>query len=153
MNTASASLEPSWAPPSCTLPTTDQPLRVQQFDQLFADAVTAVERIDSSTARFTLRPEPHLAARAAELSSRETSCCSFFTFTLTFTQGHRRSPHHRARNERRDTGCLDRPGPGDQLPRRRSMDRRRSHQLPVPALNPAQTLRQPRRRRNRLLSG
>ena len=87
MSTTDVTVDSSWAPPSCTLPTTDQPLRIQQFDQLFADAVTAVERIAPSTARFTLRPEPHLAARAAELSSRETSCCSFFTIALTFTQG------------------------------------------------------------------
>ena len=87
MSTTAAPVGSSWVPPSCTLPTTDQPLRLQQFDQLFADAVTAVERSGPATARFTLRPEPQLAARAAELSCRETSCCAFFTFALTFTEG------------------------------------------------------------------
>lgn len=34
-----------------------------------------------------LVPEPANAARAAELSARETVCCSFFTFTLAIGAG------------------------------------------------------------------
>lgn len=87
MTNFGSSLKAMWAPPSCTLPTIEQPLRQRQFAELFADAVTAVERVDPTTTRLSLRSEPQIAARAAELSTRETGCCSFFTFTLTFTEG------------------------------------------------------------------
>lgn len=77
MAKSGSSSKESWAPSACTLPTTEQPLRQQQFDELFADAVIAVDRIDAATVRLTLRPEAQLAVRAAELSSHETDCCSF----------------------------------------------------------------------------
>ena len=38
-------------------------------------------------ARFELTPDPAVAARTADLFTRETQCCSFFTFTLTATGG------------------------------------------------------------------
>ena len=85
--TSSESAAGLWAPSSCTLPTVEQPLREREFDEFFAAAVTEVVRVDSVTARLVLRPEPELAARAAELCVRETGCCSFFTFRLTFTEG------------------------------------------------------------------
>ena len=50
MSTAAAPVGSSWVPPSCTLPNPDRRLRLQQFDQLFADAVTAVERSGPATA-------------------------------------------------------------------------------------------------------
>jgi hypothetical protein len=66
-----------WAPDACTLPTTERPLRVAEFDDLF----TAVLR--------STRPEPTrldlvvprgLEAAGRDLARRETECCSFFTF-------------------------------------------------------------------------
>jgi hypothetical protein len=36
---------------------------------------------------LTLRPDPTVAARAADLAVRETACCSFFEFILTATGG------------------------------------------------------------------
>ena len=80
-------IDPSWVPDACTLPTVEQPLRAQEFDDLFRDAVTAVHRIDATQARLVLRAEPVLAARAADLAVRETRCCSFLGFTLTATGG------------------------------------------------------------------
>jgi len=77
----------SWVPETCTLPTVDRPLRVAQFDELFASAVVAVTRVDGQRARFELRPQPVIAATAADLSVRETQCCSFFEFALTATGG------------------------------------------------------------------
>ncbi len=78
---------PSGVPDACTLPTAVQPLRMAEFDELFATAVEAVERVDASRVRLDLQPEPAVAARVADLLVRETGCCSFFTFTLTANAG------------------------------------------------------------------
>jgi hypothetical protein len=72
----------AWVPDSCTLPTADQPLRVAEFDELFASAVEEVERTSANTLRLTLRAEPDVAATAAKLAAREVHCCGFFTFDL-----------------------------------------------------------------------
>lgn len=71
-------------PSACTLPTADRPLRVAEFDALFATA-TSAERVAPGELRFALPPE--VAGTAAALAARETGCCSFFTFTLTLTAG------------------------------------------------------------------
>lgn len=76
-----------WVPAACTLPSADTPVRVMEFDTLFADAVHGLERVAPQRLRFALTPSPQVAARAAELATRETDCCSFFTFTLTATGG------------------------------------------------------------------
>ena len=45
----------SWvAPEACTLPTAQQPLRVAEFDDLFANSVTWVDRPDAT--RLVLCP-------------------------------------------------------------------------------------------------
>jgi hypothetical protein len=75
------------APQACTLPTVERPLRLAEFDDLFATAVRSVERVDQRSLRFELAPEAAVAARAADLVVRESECCSFFTFTLTATGG------------------------------------------------------------------
>lgn len=80
-------MDGTWVPDACTLPTVEQPLRSTEFDELFRDATTAVERIDARRVRLVLRPEAQVAARAADLTVRETQCCSFFGFTLTATGG------------------------------------------------------------------
>jgi hypothetical protein len=76
-----------WAPQACTLPTAERPLRVAEFDALFAEAVRSVERVEPGRVRLGLEATPHTAGRAAELVAAETGCCSFFTFTLTATGG------------------------------------------------------------------
>lgn len=70
-----------WVPEACTLPTVEQPLRLAEFDALFA-TVTAVERRSATCATLTLSGEPGLAVRAQELADRETACCSFFGFDI-----------------------------------------------------------------------
>ncbi|WP_175510304.1 hypothetical protein [Micromonospora phaseoli] len=87
MTEKKALVDRSWVPPTCTLPTVEQPLRLAEFDDLFASAVIGVQRVDRMRLRLELRPEPGGAGRAAELMVRETGCCSFFTFTLTATGG------------------------------------------------------------------
>lgn len=84
---AELELTESWAPSACTLPTVDQPLRVVEFDELFATAVEGMTRPAAAVVRFDLVPTPEVAATAAGLVTRETGCCSFFTFTLTATAG------------------------------------------------------------------
>ena len=76
-----------WAPDACTLPTSEQPLRVTEFDQLFAEAVTGIERSTKGTVRLLLRPDPEVAAHAAALCVRETRCCSFFDFSISVRDG------------------------------------------------------------------
>lgn len=80
-------IELSEATTACTLPTAERPLRVAEFEQLFANAASPVERLSAQTARIALRPEPTVAALAADLVVRETQCCSFFTFALTAADG------------------------------------------------------------------
>jgi hypothetical protein len=77
----------TWAPAACTLPTAEQPLRVAEFDQLFADHLRTAARVDPRTLDLTLAAEARDAT--ADLTARETECCSFFAFTLTEpTDGH-----------------------------------------------------------------
>ncbi|MGW5055081.1 hypothetical protein [Actinokineospora sp. NPDC004072] len=77
----------NWAPAACTLPTAEQPLRVAEFDGLFAEALRGLERTGPTGLRIALEATPEVAARAAELVVRESQCCSFFTFTLTAASG------------------------------------------------------------------
>ena len=74
-----------WPPAdTCALPTADQPLRVAEFDDLFATALRAVERpAAAGRARLILAGGDDLAERVQRLADAETACCSFFTFTLT----------------------------------------------------------------------
>ena len=67
--------------------TADQPLRLAEFEALFAADVTDLRQLSADTTLLTLRPDAAVAARAADLVVRETACCSFFEFTLTATGG------------------------------------------------------------------
>jgi hypothetical protein len=78
----------SAAPEECTLPTVQRPLRATEWQNLFATEARAVHRVDARRARAELRPDPGVAARAADLMMRETQCCTFFSFALTATGGH-----------------------------------------------------------------
>src|SRR3954453_12738408 len=74
-----------WVPvDSCTLPTADRPLRVAEFDDLFATALRHVQRpVGAPRARLVLAGDATLPGRVQRLADAETSCCSFFTFTVT----------------------------------------------------------------------
>jgi len=67
----------AWVPASCTLPTVEQPIRVSEFDDLFA-SVQSAERVDPTTLRLTV--PGGVEAQARDLASRESNCCSFFGF-------------------------------------------------------------------------
>jgi hypothetical protein len=74
-----------WVPDACTLPTAERPLRVAEFDALFADALFAdalldVDRPEPGRVRLVLNVA--VEERARELAQRETACCSFFTFVF-----------------------------------------------------------------------
>jgi hypothetical protein len=71
------------APPACTLPSVDRPLRLAEFDDLFANAVRSVETLGRTRARMRLAGPAGLAARVRDLAAREFECCSFFAFTIT----------------------------------------------------------------------
>ncbi|MFB9208849.1 hypothetical protein ACFFV7_47235 [Nonomuraea spiralis] len=85
--TRDIALDQGWASSACTLPTAEQPLRVAEFDALFAGAVQGLTRPEGTRLRLDLVFSPDNAARAAELAARENGCCSFFTFTLTIADG------------------------------------------------------------------
>jgi len=70
-------------PDACTLPTAERPLRLAEFDELFATAVRQVEQIGPAHGRLHLSGPAGLATRVRDLAARETECCSFFTFTTT----------------------------------------------------------------------
>jgi hypothetical protein len=72
-------------PEDCTLPTADRPLRVAEFDALFAASLRAVAHPpgDATRARLLLAGDEGLRDRVQRLADAETSCCSFFSFTLT----------------------------------------------------------------------
>lgn len=77
----------AWVPQACTLPAAERPLRAAEFDGLFTEAVRGIERPGPGRLRLDLEPGPQVAARAARLAAAETGCCSFFTFTLTASDG------------------------------------------------------------------
>lgn len=72
-------------PDACTLPTAARPLRLAEFDALFASALRGQERLDPRHLRMTLAGEQGLEATVRDLAARETACCSFFDFTITAT--------------------------------------------------------------------
>ncbi|WP_203935984.1 hypothetical protein [Planosporangium mesophilum] len=72
--------EQGWVPEACTLPTVERPLRLAEFDDLFATALRDQRRLSPTTLRWRLDPVAEPTAR--DLTDRENSCCSFFSFTF-----------------------------------------------------------------------
>ncbi|MGW6708777.1 hypothetical protein ACWGDE_28350 [Streptomyces sp. NPDC054956] len=72
----------SWVPASCTLPTPEQPLRVAEFNALFAEQLAGSTRPDRRRLRLVLTGGPGVEERVRDLVARESGCCSFFTFTI-----------------------------------------------------------------------
>jgi hypothetical protein len=75
--------ESPWVPDACSLPTAERPLRLAEFDDLFAAAVRRAEAVGATHARLHLRGAAGLTAAVRDLAARETECCSFFEFTVT----------------------------------------------------------------------
>jgi hypothetical protein len=73
--------EQAWVPDACSLPTTDRPLRLAEFDELFATALRGQRRLSPTMLQWWLDPAAEPAAR--DLTARESSCCSFFSFSFT----------------------------------------------------------------------
>lgn len=74
---------PDAVPAECALPTAQQPLRIAEFQELFA-SVVFVERLTPTRLRVRLAGGGgDTATWARDLAARETSCCSFFAFDIT----------------------------------------------------------------------
>ena len=71
----------TWAPAACTLPTAEQPLRVAEFDQLFADHLHRAHRLDPRTLELLLAADSRDTVQ--DLTARESECCSFFAFAIS----------------------------------------------------------------------
>ena len=77
----------TWVPEACALPTADQPLRVAEFDALFATAVRPAERVGPTGLRIHLPAGEETESTVRELVARETMCCSFFSFDVRHVPG------------------------------------------------------------------
>jgi hypothetical protein len=75
--------DPAWAPDACSLPTVERPLRLAEFDDLFATSLRRVEVVTATHARLHLAGGSGLAATVRDLTARETECCTFFHFEIT----------------------------------------------------------------------
>jgi hypothetical protein len=74
----------SWVPvDACALPTAEQPLRVAEFDDVFADHLESVELLGATGVRMVLAGPEGLAAVVRDLTDRESACCSFFEFRVS----------------------------------------------------------------------
>ncbi|MET9319511.1 hypothetical protein ABZX75_04840 [Streptomyces sp. NPDC003038] len=73
----------TWVPQSCTLPTTEQPLRVAEFDALFTERLTGAARPDRLRLQLILTAGLGVEGTVRDLVARESGCCSFFTFTVS----------------------------------------------------------------------
>ncbi len=69
-----------WVPEACTLPTAERPLRVDEFDALFATALRDQQRLSPTRLRWRLDPGAGRTVR--DLIGRESSCCAFFSFAV-----------------------------------------------------------------------
>ncbi|MET8836794.1 hypothetical protein ABZV78_23155 [Micromonospora sp. NPDC004540] len=72
----------SWVPDACTLPTAERPLRLAEFDQFFRAAVRGADRLSARHLRLHLAGAEQVEETARDLTARESSCCSFFTFEI-----------------------------------------------------------------------
>lgn len=77
-------MEPLLTTDACTMPTAERPLRLAEFDALFTTSVRRVERRESEV-RLSLAGEHGLVEQVRDLTERETSCCSFFSFVVNGT--------------------------------------------------------------------
>ena len=68
-------------PEACTLPMVDQPLRLSEFDDLFATSLRGLSRVSPTLLRWLVDPTAEETVR--DLTARETECCSFFTFSFS----------------------------------------------------------------------
>ncbi|MFD8638929.1 hypothetical protein ACFV14_01330 [Streptomyces zaomyceticus] len=73
----------AWVPQSCTLPTEERPLRIAEWDALFAERLVSLSRPQPLHLRLDLAGGEGVEDQVRDLVERESGCCSFFTFTTT----------------------------------------------------------------------
>jgi hypothetical protein len=71
----------------CTLPTTAQPRRLLEFDELFRRQVHQPRRIGPHRVEFRFANADDLYAEVSDLVTRESACCSFFDFMIDQRSG------------------------------------------------------------------
>jgi len=74
-------------PRACTLPTTEQPRRLEEFEALFREALRDVRRLGPT--RLVLLLDAAAEGVARELMQREQGCCAFFSFRFGPAEGGR----------------------------------------------------------------
>lgn len=68
---------------ACTLPTSEQPLRMLEFDELFTWSLVGAKYLaGASSATLVLEGAADLPGLVRSLAAAESSCCSFFTFDV-----------------------------------------------------------------------
>lgn len=76
--------EPAWVDvQACTLPTVERPLRLAEFDAVFADHLVEVTEQSGTSAALQFTGGIDVSGTLADLAARESQCCSFFEFELT----------------------------------------------------------------------
>ncbi|MEU1107203.1 hypothetical protein ABZ408_40660 [Streptomyces tibetensis] len=75
--------ELAWVPQSCTLPTEERPLRVAEWDGLFAERLASLSRPGPLRLHLDLAGGPGVEERVRDLVEWESGCCSFLSFTVT----------------------------------------------------------------------
>lgn len=74
--------DPAWVPQACTLPTEERPLRVAEWDALFAERLISLSRPGALRLRFELVGGAAVQDEVRDLVEREVGCCSFFAFEV-----------------------------------------------------------------------
>jgi len=75
----------AWVPSACALPSAERPARLAEFEAVFAEALTGVERREPGWLRLRFRDG--VEARLRDLTAREAACCGFFDFTVHHAEG------------------------------------------------------------------
>lgn len=75
-----------WVPASCTLPPERRPLRVAQWDALFAERLARVSRCEPLRLRLEFTSAEDAEDRVRDLVKRESDCCSLFVFAIAADQ-------------------------------------------------------------------
>ncbi|MFG2053238.1 hypothetical protein ACGFI9_04320 [Micromonospora sp. NPDC048930] len=73
----------AWIPDACTLPASERPLRLAEFDRFLTEAVRGADRVSAQHLRLRLDGAAQVEETARDLTARESSCCSFFAFDLS----------------------------------------------------------------------
>lgn len=76
-------IDEGWVPEACILPTAQRPLRVAEFDELFATALCSQRRLSPTELCWELAAGTEALVR--DLVARESACCSFFSFDVSVT--------------------------------------------------------------------